>query len=135
MPSSYSRHTSRFLSIYCFTLPFVLVQQLELATAPVVMAICWGLFSIEEIGHLIEEPFSPITHQLPLDVYARKIHLDVERLLKLDMPNYKIEQPYTRSVWRWSADLILVVSTEPAHPSPRETGRPTQLSRQAVCDS
>jgi ion channel-forming bestrophin family protein len=46
--------SSRFLSIYCLTLPLVLVQQLDVWTAPVVAAVCWGLFSIEEIGTLAE---------------------------------------------------------------------------------
>jgi hypothetical protein len=36
VPKSYSRHTSRFLSIYSLTLPLVLVQQLGVFTPPVV---------------------------------------------------------------------------------------------------
>ena len=47
VPASYSRHTSRFLSLYTLTLPFVLVHELELITVPAVAAICWTLFSIE----------------------------------------------------------------------------------------
>lgn len=46
VPASYSRHTSRFLSLYTLTLPFVLVHQLEFFTAPALGAICWGLFSM-----------------------------------------------------------------------------------------
>lgn len=47
VPPSYSRHTSRFLSLYTLTLPFVLVHELEMVTVPAVAAICWTLFSIE----------------------------------------------------------------------------------------
>lgn len=57
VPLSYSRHTSRFLTIWSGTLPLALVGQLGLLTLPVVAISCWCLFGIEEIGHLIEQPF------------------------------------------------------------------------------
>ena len=59
MPLSYSRHTSRFLTIWCGTLPIALVKNLGWYTTPVVIVACWCLFGIEEIGHLIEQPFIP----------------------------------------------------------------------------
>ncbi|CAM9312683.1 unnamed protein product, partial [Laminaria digitata] len=60
VPRGYSRHTSRFLTVYGVTLPIVLVPHTELFTAPVVAAVCWGLFSIEEIAYFIEQPFDPV---------------------------------------------------------------------------
>lgn len=57
VPLSYSRHTSRFLTIWSGTLPLALVGQLGLVTLPVMVITCWCLFGIEEIGHLIEQPF------------------------------------------------------------------------------
>ena len=57
VPLSYSRHTSRFLTIWCATLPVVLVDTLGFITIPAVAFIGWCLFGIEEIGHLIEQPF------------------------------------------------------------------------------
>ena len=60
LPLSYSRHTSRFLSIWSFTLPFVLIDAVGyLATVPATAVLCWMLFGIEDIGHQIEQPFSP----------------------------------------------------------------------------
>lgn len=56
-----SRHTSRFLTVYGLTLPLVLVPHTELFTGPVVGAVCWGLFSIEEIAYFIEQPFDPVS--------------------------------------------------------------------------
>ncbi|KAM3577161.1 hypothetical protein VYU27_001077 [Nannochloropsis oceanica] len=82
VPASYSRHTSRFLSLYTFTLPFVLVHELEYFTVPAIGAICWTLFSIEEIGHLIEEPFSATSKQLPLRRMTTTIARDVRSLLQ-----------------------------------------------------
>lgn len=36
VPASYSRHLSRFLSVWCFTLPIVLVNSLQWMMIPVV---------------------------------------------------------------------------------------------------
>lgn len=58
VPWSYSRHTSRFLTLWCGTLPFPLVGIKGWLTLPLVAVVCWCLFGIEEIGHLIEQPFS-----------------------------------------------------------------------------
>ena len=58
IPAFYSRHLSRFLSVWCFTLPFVLVHSLQWIMIPVVGLICWSLFVIEELGHVIEDPFN-----------------------------------------------------------------------------
>ena len=58
VPASYSRHTSRFLSVWCFTLPLVLVNSLQWIMIPVVALICWSLFIIEEVGHCVEDPFN-----------------------------------------------------------------------------
>ena len=86
VPLSYSRHTSRFFSVYTFTLPFALCSSFtnlvcqhgpeprSTATSadcrpvfasrmeqwllpPSVAVISWVLFATEEIGHIIEEPF------------------------------------------------------------------------------
>lgn len=72
-PLSPSRHTSRFLTVYGFTLPIVLVPHTELFTAPVVAAVCWGLFSIEEIAYFIEQPFDQVR------TYARGVRQRVQR--------------------------------------------------------
>lgn len=58
VPLSYSRHTSRFFSVYAFTLPFALAPHINLwLLPPTVSVISWVLFATEEIGHIIEEPF------------------------------------------------------------------------------
>lgn len=57
-PLSYSRHTSRLLTLYCLALPMVLVEQLgPFYVVPATFSICWGLFSIDEFAHYIEDPF------------------------------------------------------------------------------
>lgn len=59
VPFCYSRHTSRFLTLWSGTLPMALANQLGALTVPVVAVACWCLFGIEEIGYLIEQPFVP----------------------------------------------------------------------------
>jgi len=58
IPLSYSRHTSRFFTLFAFTLPFSLVETASPYLVPaIVVGVSWILFATEEIGHVIEEPF------------------------------------------------------------------------------
>ena len=58
IPSHYTRHSSRMLSIWSFTLPFALVATLSWRVVPVVATICWMMYTIEEVGHSVEDPFN-----------------------------------------------------------------------------
>uniref|UniRef100_A0A7S2TJE4 Uncharacterized protein n=1 Tax=Lotharella oceanica TaxID=641309 RepID=A0A7S2TJE4_9EUKA len=73
VPLSYSRHLSRYLTLWSATLPLVLAPMLQWWSIPVIAAICWSLFSIEEVGHMIEEPF----FALPYDQVQTKRVADV----------------------------------------------------------
>ena len=75
VPLNYARHTSRFLSLWCLTMPMALVGDLGLLTVPVIGAVTWGLFGIQEIGLMIEEPFR---RALRLDIVTRTIYADVQ---------------------------------------------------------
>lgn len=57
-PYFYAINTSRFLSLYLFTLPFAIIPHLGWYTVPTIMAISWCFISIQEIGHMIEDPFN-----------------------------------------------------------------------------
>lgn len=59
VPKSYSRHTSRFLSLCVMYYPLVLLPTLGLRTIPTMLFFCWALMGIEEIGHIIENPWEP----------------------------------------------------------------------------
>lgn len=81
VPLSYSRHTSRFLSLYLLTLPFSLAPLIGWATVPAVTAICWSFVSIQEIGHFIEEPFDRATQVIPMNQIASVVRADVSEIL------------------------------------------------------
>jgi len=81
VPASYSRHTSRLLSLWTLSMPFVMVTCIPPYAVPVVTVfVSWMLLATEEIGHIIEEPFGlhsdrPI--MLPLDRYCNVLSIDV----------------------------------------------------------
>lgn len=74
VPLTYVRHTSRFLSIFMFTLPFALVSQLGAITVPVTIVASWALFGILEIGLMIEDPFQGV---LKVEVVADTLERDL----------------------------------------------------------
>lgn len=59
VPKSYSRHTSRFLSITVMYYPLVLLPSIGIRTIPTMLFFCWALMGVEEIGHIIENPWEP----------------------------------------------------------------------------
>lgn len=77
VPLSWSRHTSRLLSIWSLTLPLVLVSIEGYLCVPTVAVISWGIFSIEEIAHILEDPFLEQDYSLPLGDMCQTIETDV----------------------------------------------------------
>lgn len=57
VPLNYARHSLRSLTLWLFTLPFALVQDLGLFAAPANAMIAWLLYGIYQIGYSIEDPF------------------------------------------------------------------------------
>lgn len=59
IPLSYSRHASRYFTLYLLTLPFVLATSgCSPWTIPVVcLGLGYVLYTMDEISHVIEEPF------------------------------------------------------------------------------
>jgi len=78
VPLNYARHTSRFLTFWCLTLPFTLIPELGVVTVPIMAMIVWGLFGIQEIGLMIEEPFRSC---LPLHAFVDNIYHDVDEAM------------------------------------------------------
>lgn len=74
VPLNYARHSLRALSIWLFTLPFCLVQSLEILTAPAIFLVSWLMFGVYEIGYSIEDPFQGT---LRLSVLCDTIRRDV----------------------------------------------------------
>lgn len=74
VPLNYARHALRSLTVWLWTLPFVLVKDLGLLTGPVVAVLSWILYGVYEIGSRIEDPFQGT---LRLSIYCDAIRRDV----------------------------------------------------------
>lgn len=57
VPLNYARHSLRSLTIWLFSLPFVMIKDIGLLTGPVMAVISWLLFGVYQIGYTIEDPF------------------------------------------------------------------------------
>jgi ion channel-forming bestrophin family protein len=82
LPFAYAVHLRRALMVYCFTLPFALVDRFGLVTIPVTLVVAYILFGIEEIGVEIEDPFGEDTNDLPLEKICATIE---QNLLELQI--------------------------------------------------
>lgn len=67
LPFAYVVHLRRALVLYCFTLPFALVDNFAWATVLDTLLVAYILFGIEEIGVEIEGPFGNDDNDLPLE--------------------------------------------------------------------
>lgn len=74
VPLNYARHSLRSLTLWLFTLPFALIKDMGLMTAPVVAAIAWVLFGVYQIGYTIEDPFQG---SLRLSILCDSIRKDI----------------------------------------------------------
>jgi putative membrane protein len=81
IPLAYSIHLKQLLMIYCLSLPFQMVAQLEWMTAPIVALISFTLLGIEEIGIQIEDPFGHDANDLPLDNICNTMMRNIEDLV------------------------------------------------------
>ena len=91
LPLAYSRHTSRFLTAWCTTLPFALGASVgALPTLATVAVVSWLVLGIDSIGQLLEQPFSQpanigvgFDYGLPVETLARGVSDEIARIGKM----------------------------------------------------
>ena len=74
VPLNYARHTLRALTMWLFSLPFVVMKDLKLLTGPVLFIMSWMLFGVFEVSCAIEDPFQGT---LRLSILCDTIRRDV----------------------------------------------------------
>ncbi len=89
IPLAYSIHLKQLLLLYCFSLPFQLVDNSGWWTGPLVILISFTLFGIEEIGIEIENPFGHDFNDLPLDDICRTMLRNIDDLTSLKPQNFQ----------------------------------------------
>lgn len=77
IPYAYMVHLRRALIVYCFTLPFALLDKYGWSTVLIVLLISYIMFGIEEIGVEIENPFGADENDLPLERICENISRNV----------------------------------------------------------
>jgi ion channel-forming bestrophin family protein len=82
IPYSYNAFIKKFIIIYCLTLPFGLVVQLEWLVIPVTVFVFYVLASLELIAEEIEDPFGQDSNDLPLMHLSRTIYRNVQQILQ-----------------------------------------------------
>ncbi len=83
IPLAYSIHLKQLLLIYCLSLPFQMVNELNGWTGLVVGLISFTVFGIEQIGIEIENPFGYDPDDLPLDTICKTMQRNIEDLITL----------------------------------------------------
>lgn len=81
IPFSYSVLLHRTAYMYCFLLPFGLVDTLEFMTPVVVAIVAYTFFGLDALGDELEEPFGMEPNDLPLDAICRAIEIDLRSAL------------------------------------------------------
>lgn len=84
IPLAYAIHLKQLLLLYCFTLPFQIVEQLDFWTGPMVALVSFTLLGIEEIGLEIENPFGSDFNDLPLDTICQTIQKNIQDITSLE---------------------------------------------------
>ncbi|MTJ08349.1 bestrophin family protein [Anabaena sp. UHCC 0204] len=83
MPLAYAIHLKQLLLLYCFLLPFQIVQSLGWWTGFISALVSFTLLGIEAIGLEIENPFGYDENDLPLDAICTNIKLNIDDLTTL----------------------------------------------------
>ena len=87
MPFSYALLLHRTAYMYCFLLPFGLVDITGFMTPFVVAIVAYTFFGLDALGDELEEPFGMESNDLPLDTICRGIEISLlEALGDPDVP-------------------------------------------------
>jgi len=81
IPFPYTLLLHRTASIYCFLLPFGLVDTIGDLTPLVVAVVAYTFFGLDAVGDEIEEPFKLDVHHLPLEAICRAIEINLRESL------------------------------------------------------
>lgn len=87
IPFSYSVLLHRTVYVYCYLLPFGLVDSIGLLTPVVVGVVAYTFFGLDAIGDEIEEPFGLTPNDLPLTALSYGIEISARELMgETDLP-------------------------------------------------
>lgn len=81
LPFTYSVILHRTVYLYCFMLPFGLLDSIGIMTPLMVAFVAYTFFALEALSDEIEDPFGTMPNDLPLDAMATNIEASLRELL------------------------------------------------------
>ena len=81
IPFSYTLLLHRTAYLYCFLLPFGLVDTIGFMTPIVVAIVAYTFFGLDAVGDEITDPFGVSSNHLPLDALCRTIEINLRESL------------------------------------------------------
>ncbi|MBA3596972.1 MAG: bestrophin [Methylibium sp.] len=84
IPFAYTLLLHRTAYLYCFLLPFGLVDLIGFMTPFVVAIVAYTFFGLDAVGDEIEEPFGVRAHHLPLDAMCRTLEINLLEAMGAD---------------------------------------------------
>ena len=82
IPFAYAQHIKIFVTLFCFTLPFAIVDVMKAWTPLASAILAYALIGIDEIGVEIEDPFGYDDNDLPIGRIAEIIRVGAEEIRK-----------------------------------------------------
>lgn len=87
IPFSYTTLIHRITAVYCYALPFGLVDEVKVFTPFVCAIVAYAFFGLDVVGDEIEMPFGTDYNDLPLRAISRTIEVNLlQRLGDEDLP-------------------------------------------------
>lgn len=87
IPFSYTTLIHRITAVYCYALPFGLVDEVKMFTPFVCAIVAYAFFGLDVVGDEIEMPFGTDFNDLPLRAISRMIEVNLlQRLGEEDLP-------------------------------------------------
>jgi putative membrane protein len=91
LPFAYVVHLRRALILFCYTLPFALLETFGWLMPVVTLVVTYIFLGIEEIGVEIEDPFGYDDNDLPLERFCQTIETNLRGVLDTPMEPFMPE--------------------------------------------
>ena len=92
VPGTYTILSGTIVTLFCFTLPFGILDVSGRLTPLVVFLVAYAFFGLDALGEEITEPFGDDPHDLPLERYTQTIETNLRQLLSdRDLPDFRVD--------------------------------------------
>ncbi len=81
IPFSYTTLIHRIVAVYCYTLPFGLVNEVGFLTPVAALVLSYAFFGLDIVGDEIEQPFGYDPNDLPLTSISKMIEINLRQRL------------------------------------------------------